>query len=333
MAVRVGLVGLGMMGRNHARVLRSMEGVEFVGIVEPLGDLQGAGGGVPVLSALDALLALHVDACVLAVPTAEHEELGCALAAAGVATLVEKPVAADAPAARRMGDAFAAAGVLGCVGHIERYNPAIQSLQQRLGSGDLGDLFQITTSRQGPFPARVSDVGVVKDLGTHDLDLTTFVSGSEFATVAARTAHRTGREHEDLAAVVGCLDDGVVTSHLVNWLTPLKERRVVVTGERGCLVADTLAADLTYYANGEVQAEWSTLSQFRGVSEGDVIRYAIPKPEPLRVELEAFVRAARGEAADVVTLRDGLRAVIVADAVVESAATGSTVHIRYEEAR
>jgi predicted dehydrogenase len=202
-----------------------------------------------------------------------------------------------------------------------------------LSSGELGELYQITTSRQGPFPARISDVGVVKDLGTHDLDLTTFISGSDFETVAARTANRAGREYEDLAAVVGSLDDGVVTNHLVNWLSPAKERRVVVTGERGCFVADTLAADLTYYANGEVTAEWSTLSQFRGVSEGDMVRFAIPKPEPLRVELEQFARAVRGEPADIVSVADGLRAVVVADAVVESARTGSTVRVERASGR
>ena len=78
-----------------------------------------------------------------------------------------------------------------------------------------------------------------------------------------------------------------MTSHLVNWLSPLKERVTVVTGEKGAFVADTLTADLTFYANG-IATAWDDVAQFRGVSEGDVIRYAIPKPEPLRIEHEAF---------------------------------------------
>lgn len=325
--LRVGLVGMGSMGRNHARVLGALEGVELVGIVEPAGDPRGTARGIPVLATLDALLERRIEACVVAVPTTDHESVACALAAERIPVLVEKPVAGDAIAAARMVAAFDEAGVLGCVGHIERYNPAVRSLQQRLATGDLGELYQITTSRQGPFPTRISDVGVVKDIGTHDLDLTTFISGSEFDTVAARTAHRAGREYEDLAAIVGSLEDGLVTNHLVNWLSPAKERRVVVTGERGCFVVDTLAADLTFFANGEVTADWQTLTQFRGVSEGDVVRFSIPKPEPLLVELEHFVLAVRGERADVVSLRDGLRAVVVADAVVESALSGATVRV------
>ena len=106
---------------------------------------------------------------------------------------------------------------------------------------------------------------------------------------------RAAASYEDLVAVVGSLADGTVTNHLVNWLSPLKERVTIITGERGTFVADTLTADLTFYANGSVPTTWDGLQQFRGVSEGDVIRYAIPKPEPLRVEHENFRDAVLGK--------------------------------------
>jgi len=138
-------------------------------------------------------------------------------------------------------------------------------------------------------------------------------------------AHRSGREHEDLVAVVGRLADGTVTSHLVNWLSPLKERVTIITGERGAFVADTLTADLTFYANGTVSTSWDDIAQFRGVSEGDVIRYAIAKPEPLRTEHEAFRDAVLGKDADIVTMRQGLATVAVAEAVLRSARDGVTV--------
>jgi predicted dehydrogenase len=133
-------------------------------------------------------------------------------------------------------------------------------------------------------------------------------------------AHRAGRPYEDLVAVVGELTNGVVTNSLVNWLSPLKERRVVVTGERGCFEADTLTADLTFHANGRVATEWDAISSFRGVSEGDVVRYAIPKPEPLLVELGDFRNAVLGKANSVVTMQDGLATLAVAEAVLRSAA-------------
>ncbi len=116
--------------------------------------------------------------------------------------------------------------------------------------GALGEIYQIATRRQGPFPGRIADVGVIKDLATHDIDLTAWVSQQEFVTVNARTAHRSGRPHEDMVLAVGTLSGGTITSHIVNWLTPFKERVTVITGENGILVADTLAADLTYYENG-----------------------------------------------------------------------------------
>ena len=163
---------------------------------------------------------------------------------------------------------------------------------KRLAAGELGDVFQVATSRQGPFPDRIRDVGVVKDLGTHDLDLTVWAVGAAYRSISAQVTRRAGRPHEDLLVAVGALSDGTLTNHLVNWLSPVKERRVVVTGERGALCADMLTADLTYFANGKVKSEWEELSHFRGVSEGDVIRYAMSKPEPLAVELANFVAAA-----------------------------------------
>jgi predicted dehydrogenase len=331
--LRVGVVGLGMMGRHHARVLREADGAELVAVVDPMGDVHRAAAGARVLTSVEQLLDLGIDAAVVAVPTDDHEAVASRLAEARVAALIEKPVAGDAEAARRVIAGFAATGTVAAVGHVERYNPSVRSLKARLENGDLGEIYQVATSRQGPFPDRIKDVGVVKDLGTHDLDLTAWVAGQPFASVSARVAHRAGRPHEDLAAVVGSLRDGVVTNHLVNWVTPTKERRVTVTGARGCFVADTLAADLTFFANGNVPAEWDALSQFRGVSEGDMVRYAIAKPEPLQVEVAEFLAAVRGEPADIVTLEDGLRTVVVADAVVESAATGRTVDLEVGEAQ
>lgn len=233
-------------------------------------------------------------------------------------------MAQDPEGATRIAQAFDAAGLVGAVGHIERFNPALQSLRSRLEEGELGEVYQIVTRRQGPFPARIADVGVVKDLATHDIDSTAWVTQSNFVSVAAQTAHKSGREHEDLVAIVGKLANGVVTSHLVNWLSPMKERVLIVTGERGAFVADTLTADLTFHANGTTPMEWEALQGFRGVSEGDVIRFAIPKPEPLKTEHEAFRNAVLGNDADIVTLSQGVAIVRVAEAAIESARTGTS---------
>lgn len=325
--LRAGLIGLGMMGRHHARVLSSLPGVQLVGVADPGGDVHGVAGERKILRSINDLIAAGIDYCAVAVPTAFHEEIGTALANAGVHALIEKPLASDSPSAHRLADAFTNAGLVGAVGHIERYNPALQSARSRIEAGDLGTVYQVITRRQGPFPGRIADVGVVKDLATHDIDLTAWVTQQPFVSVSARTAFKSGREYEDLVAVVGSLVDGTVTNHLVNWLSPLKERVTIVTAERGTFVADTLTADLTYYANGSVPTTWNGIAQFRGVSEGDVIRYAIAKPEPLRVEHENFRDAVLGKAANIVTMREGLRTVAVAEAIIESANSGITVDL------
>jgi UDP-N-acetylglucosamine 3-dehydrogenase len=325
--LRAGLIGLGMMGRNHLRVLHQLAGVRVVGVADPVGDGQRLPDGVTLTSSAEELVGLGLDICVVAAPTADHEPLGLLLADAGVHTLIEKPLAEDVAGAGRLTTAFEQAGLVGAVGHIERFNPALQSLRARLQRGELGDIYQLATRRVGPFPGRIRDVGVVKDLATHDVDLTAWVAGSDYASLAARVAHKSGREHEDLVAATGVLRDGTITNHLVNWLSPMKERLTVVTGERGTFVADTLSADLTFYANGEVATEWEAISRFRGVSEGDMVRFAIPKPEPLVVEHESFRDAVLGKDAEIVTMRQGMAAVEVATAMLRSAATGETIRL------
>lgn len=325
--LRAGLIGLGAMGRNHARVLGSLRGVCLVGVADPMGDPTGAARGIPVVSTVEQLVALGIDYAVVACPTGLHEEVGLALAGAGVHALIEKPLAPTVEAARRLVDAFESAGLVAGVGHIERYNPALLSLRAKLELGELGEPFQVVTRRQGPFPHRIADVGVVMDLATHDIDLTSWVTGSEYTSVAARTVSRSGRPHEDMVVVVGQLANSTVVNHLVNWLSPLKERSTVITGERGCFVADTLHADLTFYANSAVDTEWEALRAFRGVAEGDMVRFAIPKREPLLVEHECFRDAVEGKDSEIVTLRQGLRTVEVSAAVLTSAQLSSTIDV------
>lgn len=337
--LRAGLIGLGMMGRHHARVLGETDGVELVAVADAYGDPHGVASDVPLRNTVEELIAHGLDMVVCAVPTGLHEEVGLALAEAGIHTLIEKPIASTVDGGLRLVEAFEAKGLVGAVGHIERYNPALQSLRARLENGDLGTVYQIATRRQGPFPARIADVGVIKDLGTHDIDLTAWLAQSDYQSVSARATTRSGREHEDMVAATGQLANGIITSHLVNWLSPMKERVTVVTGERGSFLADTLTADLTFYENGTISTQWDSVANFRGVSEGNVTRLAIPKREPLKVEHEAFrdaVLAARGEsatapetsAAQIVTMREGLNTLRVAEAMVDSSREARTIRLQ-----
>ena len=327
MVLRAGLIGLGMMGRNHARVMSSTDQVTLVGIADPIGDPAGNIDHSLLVESVPEFIEIGIDLAVVACPTSEHEQVAMQLCDAGIHTLVEKPLAASTTSARNVAEAFSAAGLVGAVGHIERFNPAIRELRKRVADGQIGNIYQIATRRAGPFPNRIKDVGVIKDLATHDLDLTSWVGGAPYGQVFAHSSFKTGRENEDLVIITGKLNNHILTNHLVNWLSPVKERLVSVTGEFGCLSADTLLADLSFFKNGESSQPWEGISQFRGMSEGDVIRYAIDKPEPLRTEFEGFVKTILGEDGEIVPMSDGLEAVIVAEAALKSSKSGKNENV------
>ena len=329
MTLRAGVLGLGVMGRHHSRVLSGLDGVEFVGVYDPADSVAPLIEGRPVVKELDRFLDMGFDYCVVAAPTIYHLDIGKALAERGIHALIEKPVASSTAAATELRDLFSAAGLVGGVGHIERYNPALQSARKRIEDGLIGDIYQITTRRQGPFPGRIADVGVIKDLASHDIDLTAWVSQQDYVSVNARTAHRSGREHEDMVLAIGTLSKGTIASHTVNWLTPYKERITIISGEKGALVADTLTADLTHYQNGVIENTWEQVSSFRGVTEGDMTRFALSRKEPLVAEHEAFREAVlTGDTSAIVTLAEGTNVVRIAE---ELAADGAHHRLSWAE--
>lgn len=315
-ALRVGLIGLGSIGRHHARILRDLPGVTLAAAADPLGDRHKAATGIPVVATLEELLSYKPDYCVVANPTTSHEPTALVLAAAGVHALIEKPLADNAAAADRIAAAFDRAQLVGAVGHVERYSPAFRELRARLGHGHLGEIYQVATRRQGPRPVRVHDIGVVKDLGIHDLDLTMWLTGQPLCWVAAQTVSRAGRAHEDMLAAIGALTSGAITSHLVNWLSAIRERTTVVTGEHGSLTADSLTGRTTYHATGS-----RILRQDDGCT-------TITRQEPLLAEQQVFRDAILGLSPDIVTLGEGAAAVAVADALLVAAVTGTGVTLR-----
>ncbi len=325
--LRAGLVGLGIMGQNHARVLSSLSGVDLVAVADPQGDARKVLPDHQILTSIDEVISKGVDYCVVAAPTAFHEEISMKLIDAGIHILIEKPIAHTVESAKRIEGSAKSKGIIGAVGHIERFNPALQQARTRIQAGELGEIYQISTRRLGPFPSRIADVGVIMDLATHDIDLTAWISNSSYKSVSAQSAIRSGRAHEDLVAIVAQLSTGVVANHLVNWLSPLKERKTIITGEKGTYVVDTLTSDLTFYANGTVSVSQDRIAHFKGVSQGDIHIYAFDKPEPLRLEHENFRDAVLGKDSSIVTLAEGAKTVSVASAALDSIKNQETIKL------
>ncbi len=320
---RVGLIGLGAMGGNHLRVLSDLEGVRLAAVCDQDAKRVQAAEqryGLKGYATWDEMLGQEqLDAAIVAVPTRFHHAAGLAALEHGLHVLIEKPIASDLEEGRRLVDAAKRAKKLLAVGHIERFNPAVRELQRRLEAGDIGRFFQLQARRQGPFPARIRDVGVVVDLATHDLDVMTHLASSRVQRVYAETERRIHTQHEDILNALLRFDSGVLGVLQVNWLTPTKIRELSVLGERGMLVCNYLTQDLTYFKNAEFQPESPPEFRPRAVTEGDAVSFPVTSGEPLRLELEAFVQAVRGERELEVDGDAGLRALHLALALVESA--------------
>lgn len=309
--LRAGLFGVGSMGRHHARLLRGLAGVDLVVVVDRDGDRYGVADGIPVLPDPEGAIGMGLDIAVVAVPTAAHEALALRLAGAGVHVLVEKPLAPSIAACDALVSTFRRQGVVGAVGHVERFNPAIREMKRQIDAGAVGTVRRVATRRQGPFPARISDVGVGLDLASHDVDLTRWLTGSDYRSVVAQTWSAPDQANEGILDLLGTMSDGTLVSNAVNWHSALRERTVVVSGDDGVLVADTGA---------------STLRLFPG-STGEGLALEVGTDEPLRSELEAFVDAVAGRSTSIASFADGAASVAVVQTAIGAAVAGTRADV------
>ncbi|MDQ2914202.1 MAG: Gfo/Idh/MocA family oxidoreductase [Chloroflexota bacterium] len=334
---RVAVVGAGAMGKHHARIYNELPECELVAVVDEnearAQDVARLHGSRPYRDIETMLERERPDAVSVATPTQSHVTVALAMLEAGCHVLVEKPIAATLEDARELVRTAERSGRVLMVGHVERYNPAIIELKRRLDAGELGRIFQIGARRLGPFPPRIRDVGVVVDLATHDLDIMRYLTGSEAVRVYAETKREVHTSNEDLFAGMVRFANGTLGVMEINWLTPTKVRELSVTGERGMFRADYLTQDLHFFENAELNGgAWTAMSVLGGVSEGSMTRYAFVKREPLRVELEAFLAAVRGDCSRQVHGRDGVMALALALALIESAESAQVKLIDQREA-
>lgn len=321
--LRAGVIGTGAMGRNHARVYNDLEGVDLVAVADTQASTARAVARrykIPYYdSYLDMIEDMSFDLVSIASPTSLHAEIALACIEHGIHVLVEKPIASTVDVGEQMIRAADKQGVLLTVGHIERFNPAILSLKTRLESGALGHIFQVTARRLGPFPPRITDVGVVTDLATHDLDIMRFLLNSEVVRIQAEIAQRVHVSHEDMVSALLRFDTGVLGVLDINWLTPTKVRELCIAGERGMFKVDYLTQELTFYENRLTTNGWDALNVLSGVGEGNATRLTIERREPLFAELDAFVQAIRLGGPPPVAPEDALVALKLAHAIIDAA--------------
>jgi UDP-N-acetylglucosamine 3-dehydrogenase len=278
--LRLGVIGVGVMGANHARVLVDLPGVELVGIADP--DRSQAMSvatalGCQAVTDHPTLFGLGVDAVVIAAPTHLHHPIALDCIRAGVHLLVEKPISSSVTEGRSIVAAAARAGLTLMVGHVERFNPTVATIKQAL---DGEDILSIAITRVGPFPPRMSNVGVVIDLAVHDIDLIQWFSGSDIVEVQPQLKSAIA-EREDIALLQFRTRSGVLAHINTNWLTPFKARTVHVATRQKYIIGDLLTRQVTECFGFQPDGSYS----MRHLSVGHA--------EPLRAELVAFVDAIR----------------------------------------
>jgi UDP-N-acetylglucosamine 3-dehydrogenase len=297
--LRVGVIGVGVMGSNHARVLSELPGVKLVGVADPERrhrDFVSQVLGCPAFEDVDALLEAGVDAVSIAAPTHLHHDVSIACATRGIHIMVEKPIASNVEEGRAIVAAARRAGVTLMVGHVERFNPAVQVIKDAIRSEDI---LSIAITRVGPFPPRMSNVGVVIDLAVHDIDLISWFTDSEIIEVQPQLKSAVA-EREDIALLQFRTASGVLAHINTNWLTPFKARTVHVATRRKYLIGDLLTRQVTECFGFQPDGSYS----MRHLSVGHA--------EPLRAELIDFVTAIRENRSPAVTGEEGVASLAIA---------------------
>ena len=322
--LRIGLAGLGTMGRNHLRVLAARSDATLVAVADPVPAVLAAAVEQVGAQGFDEPLAMvaeaELDGLVIAAPTTAHLDLALAAIDRGIAILVEKPLAGTVDEALRIVTAARARGVPVQVGHVERFNPAVIELGRLLAAGWLSTVYGISSRRAGPFPARIRDVGVTVDLATHDVDILSWIAGERPSRVYAEIAQRIHATHEDLLFGLLHFPSGVVAQLDVDWLTPAKRRQLTVVGEEGMFELDFLTQRLTFTKAAGLDHP-RLIDGYAPTFEGDIAVLPVSSGEPLAAELEAFLGVVRRGGRPVVDGEDGLWAVAIATALLDAAAS------------
>jgi UDP-N-acetylglucosamine 3-dehydrogenase len=297
--MRVAVIGLGAMGRHHARCYTEIPGVTLAAAADPDPTAMEAAirlGARAYGSAEDLLRSEELDAVSVCAPTRQHREIALRCLEAGLHVLVEKPIAATVEDAEDILRAAERSGRVLMVGHIERFNPAVRALRRLIAEGRLGTLLQLHFQRLGLRPRAAPDVPVVVDLGVHDLDLAACLCGAPLEDITA-LGGRAALGVPDYACLLARCGAAAVTIQL-SWVTPIKLRRVIACGTDGYAELNLVTQDLRWFHRDTGGDEPATFPEFvarygRGAEAGVALPFPEQGREPLRIELEEFLGAAR----------------------------------------
>lgn len=298
--LKVGVIGLGAMGKHHARIYSNLPDVKLVGVADLDSQLTSSVAeayGTRPFTDYRQLLHLNLDAVSIAVPTSLHREVTLAVASAGTNVMVEKPIADTLQSSHEMIERCQQKGVKLMVGHVERFNPVSGVLKRSIAGLNV---ISIDITRVGPFPPRVRDVGVVIDLAVHDIDILRYLTNSEFRTVRSLIGKNLANDREDTALLSFEMENGVLCHVTTNWITPFKVREI------------SIAAKEKFVKGWLMEQKVCEYESYREDGSYIVRELPVPYGEPLELELGAFLNAVKNDEPPPVSGEDGQKALEIA---------------------
>lgn len=314
--MNVAVIGVGNMGKHHARNYAELPGVDLVAIADTnpkIGKEMAAAYKCNYYDNYAEMLKKEkIDLVTIAVPTKFHKKVALDCIDKGIHILLEKPIAGTVTEAKEVVAKAKAKGVKFTVGHIERFNPAVLKLKEMIEKGKLGEIVSINNYRMGPMPNQIKDANVVIDIGVHDIDLMNWFYDKLPDSISATGGNALNKFQQDYAQIFLKYGNkaGTLTT---NWITPVKIRRMTVSGTKAYVELNFITQELDFY-ECDVKTDYNDFGEY-------VIKFGDPKDkkviavdslEPLKAEIKSFIKAIKENGRPMVTAREAIDALDIA---------------------
>src|SRR3989338_281155 len=315
--MKVAVIGLGNMGKHHARNYFRLPNVELVAVCDLNQELANTTAQKFSCKAYyDYTRMLNeeqITAVSIAVPTIYHKEVALYCINKNIDVLVEKPIAITIEDAQEIIEAAKEKDVILQIGHVERYNPAVQHLKKIIQEGKLGEISSIIARRVGTVPIQVRDANVIVDLAVHDIDIISYLYDLQPEKIEGSIGKAIIEKREDYAEIFMKFKGKRSGFIQVNWITPIKIRGLSVTGTKGYAELDYVKQELVIYESNYTREEVDEYGDY-------VVKFGIPNKtqvgieneEPLYLELKSFADCVKNRTKPLVTGEIGLDALRIA---------------------
>ncbi|MHA2358151.1 MAG: Gfo/Idh/MocA family protein [Candidatus Heimdallarchaeaceae archaeon] len=311
--LNVAVIGVGSWGKNHARVFSELAESNLVGVFDPdtiKADNTAKRFNIKSFPSIDELLkSEEIDAVTIASPTSTHAEISLKAIENGKHVLIEKPMTSTIEEAEKIIDAEKSANITVAIGFIERFNPIVNRSRELIENKELGNIVLLSARRLGPYwPDRLKDVDVIRDVSIHDIDIFRHLTNKDPLSLFARGG-KLRHAYFDYAEILLDFGNGLTGFIESNYLTPHKLRKLMLTCEHGIVEADYITQE--YIIEDQ---EWMKQPK-------------LSWKEPLKAEMKDFIEACLGKKEPSVTSTDGMKALQIALASIESIKSHKVIEI------